>query len=86
MQRSALTARALLQGLSGSRTLSTDARTAVLFPGDGIGPEIAEAVKLVFAAAQVPLTWTEEHVGTTVDPRTNSMVSRENLDAVLVQP
>eukprot|EP00884_Botryococcus_braunii_P018086 jgi/Botrbrau1/4961/Bobra.0122s0036.1 len=71
-----------------SRGLSAAAApiTATLFPGDGIGPEIANAVKEVFKAANVPIVWDEQIVGTKVDPRTNSMVSRENLDSVLVRP
>lgn len=57
---------------------------ATLFPGDGIGPEIAEAVKQIFVAAGAPIVWDEQHIGTTVDERTNSFVTRENLDSVLV--
>ena len=53
--------------------------------GDGIGPEIAASVKKVFKAAGVPITWDVQYVGTDVDERTNSMVSRENLDSVLVR-
>lgn len=53
--------------------------------GDGIGPEIAAAVKKIFLAAEVPIQWEEQLVGTTADPRTNSFVSRENLDSVLVR-
>lgn len=34
--------------------------------------------------ADVPIVWDEQIVGTKADPRTNSMVSRENLDSVLV--
>lgn len=56
-----------------------------LFPGDGIGPEIATAVKSIFSNAGVPIKWDEQIVGTTADPRTNSMVTRENLDSVLVR-
>lgn len=58
--------------------------TATLFPGDGIGPEIAESVKKVFNAVGANVEWDEQVVGTTADPRTNSFVSRENLDSVLV--
>lgn len=58
--------------------------TATLFPGDGIGPEIAESVKKVFSAVGASVQWDEQRVGTTADPRTNSFVSRENLDSVLV--
>ena len=32
-------------------------RQITLIPGDGIGPEITEAVKAIFAAANVPVTW-----------------------------
>ncbi|EFJ48254.1 isocitrate dehydrogenase, NAD-dependent [Volvox carteri f. nagariensis] len=56
---------------------------ATLFPGDGIGPEIAAAVKEIFNAAKIPVAWDEQHIGKTPDPRTNSMVTRENLDSVL---
>ena len=73
-----------LQWLQPAASMSTDAVTATLFPGDGIGPEIAEAVKKVFIAAEAPIQWEEQFVGTSPDPRTNSMVSRENLDSVLV--
>eukprot|EP00877_Chromochloris_zofingiensis_P006662 jgi/Chrzof1/2249/Cz11g08120.t1_IDH1[v5.2] len=62
---------------------STQQITATLFPGDGIGPEIAEAVKEIFTAANAPIVWDEQHIGTTVDERTNSFVTRENLDSVL---
>ncbi len=36
-----------------------------LIPGDGIGPEITQAVKTIFAAANVPVTWEEENAGQT---------------------
>eukprot|EP00775_Hariotina_reticulata_P002820 gene2820-3113_t len=66
------------------RCLSTQREVvATLFPGDGIGPEIAEAVKQIFSAAGAPIVWDEQHIGKTVDERTNSFVTRENLDSVL---
>ena len=37
--------------------------TITLIPGDGIGPEVTEAVKRVLKAAQAPLTWEEHHAG-----------------------
>lgn len=58
--------------------------TATLFPGDGIGPDIAEAVREIFDAAGVPIEWDVQNLGKTVDERTNSFVTRENLDSVLV--
>lgn len=47
-----------------------------------MGPEIADAVQKVFIAAKVPVTWDVQYISKTVDPRTNSMVTRENLDSV----
>ena len=66
------------------RSFSSEPVTAALFPGDGIGPEIADAVKDIFTAAGAPIKWEEQYIGKTADPRTNSMVTRENLDCVLV--
>ena len=57
-----------------------------LFPGDGIGPEIAEATKEIFKVAGASVVWDEQAIGTQPDPRTNSMITRENLDSMLVSP
>ncbi len=35
----------------------------VLIPGDGIGPEVAGAVKSVFEAAEAPINWLTHHAG-----------------------
>lgn len=72
------------QACVGLASMSSKAFSATLFPGDGVGPEIAESVKQVFAAAGVKVNWDEQHISKTVDERTNSMVTRENLDSVKV--
>ncbi len=41
------------------------ARKVTLIPGDGIGPEIMEAVKVIFDALQAPVEWEEENAGYT---------------------
>lgn len=41
-------------------------------------------MKAIFQAAGAPIVWDEQHIGTSVDERTNSFVTRENLDSVLV--
>lgn len=51
----------------------------------GIGPEISEAVQKIFKAAEAPIEWDVQYIPKEVDPRTNSFVSRENLDSVLVR-
>nr|GME17634.1 3-isopropylmalate dehydrogenase, chloroplastic-like [Ipomoea batatas] len=55
---------------------------ATLFPGDGIGPEIAESVKQIFRAADVPIEWEEHYVGKEIDPRTQSFLTWESLESV----
>ncbi len=67
-----------------TRLYSGESITCTLFPGDGIGPEIAEAVQKIFEASGAPIEWDEQYISKTADPRTNSMVTRENLDSVLV--
>lgn len=42
-----------------SRFYSSEIQKVTLIPGDGIGPEISDAVKTVFAAAKVPIEWEE---------------------------
>uniref|UniRef100_A0A803Q5J3 Isopropylmalate dehydrogenase-like domain-containing protein n=1 Tax=Cannabis sativa TaxID=3483 RepID=A0A803Q5J3_CANSA len=56
--------------------------TVTLFPGDGIGPEIAESVKQVFREAEVPIVWEEHYVGTDFDPKTQSFLTWESLESV----
>ncbi|XP_048584116.1 probable isocitrate dehydrogenase [NAD] subunit alpha, mitochondrial, partial [Nematostella vectensis] len=46
----------------GSRFYSSEPRAVTLIPGDGIGPEISNSVKEVFAAANVPIVWEEVSV------------------------
>mmetsp|Transcript_409 Transcript_409/g.1396 ORF Transcript_409/g.1396 Transcript_409/m.1396 type:complete len:354 (+) Transcript_409:105-1166(+) len=54
-----------------------------LFPGDGIGPEISEAVVKILDAVKAPLVW-EEHVISTKNVKPGQdLVSREALDSVL---
>ncbi|KAG9445246.1 hypothetical protein H6P81_016586 [Aristolochia fimbriata] len=53
-----------------------------LFPGDGIGPEIAESVKQVFSEAEVRVEWEEHYVRKKVDPRTQSFLTWESLESV----
>lgn len=70
-------------GMESSMRYSTKPFTATLFPGDGVGTEISEAVKQIFTAAEVPVTWDYQYISKEVDPLTNSMVTRKNLDSVL---
>ena len=39
----------------------------------------------IFTAADIPIAWDEQDIAEQVDPRTNSFITRENLDSVLVR-
>ncbi|KAK1320870.1 hypothetical protein QJS10_CPA03g00417 [Acorus calamus] len=93
LQRGSIGRVAPIASCSGLRTFSSASDSdlsspsdgkirATLFPGDGIGPEIAESVKQVFTAADVPIEWEEHFVGTEVDPRTQSFLTWESLESL----
>jgi isocitrate dehydrogenase (NAD+) len=56
--------------------------TVTLIPGDGIGPEITEAVKAIFAAAQVPITWEEENAGQTTFDAMGELIPQSLIDSL----
>lgn len=63
--------------------MSTTAnRTVTLIKGDGIGPEIADAVKHIFAAASVPITWEEAEAGLACIERTGNGLPQATLDSI----
>ena len=72
--------RTLLKGLGVRQVRAyssamTTAPVATFLPGDGIGPEIAKSVRLVFETAGVPLQWEEHHFSPEyIDPETNRQV------------
>ncbi|KAF5180385.1 Isocitrate dehydrogenase [NAD] catalytic subunit 5 protein [Thalictrum thalictroides] len=57
-------------------------QVVTLFHGHGIGPEIAQSVKQVFKAAEVPIEWEEHFVADKVDPRTKSFLTWECLESI----
>lgn len=57
-------------------------RDVVLLPGDGIGPEIAEATKRVVAAAGAEIRWREWEVGEAALERTGTPLPDSVLDAI----
>jgi len=58
-------------------------RAVTLIPGDGIGPEIAEAVVRIFAAAAVPVTWERVIAGEEALRRQGSAIPAEMIGSVL---
>ncbi len=61
----------------------TDAfHTAVLIPGDGIGPEVSSAVQLVLEAAKAPVTWELHKAGLAALQDGSEVLPAETLDAI----
>ncbi len=58
-------------------------RTVTLIPGDGVGPEIADAVVRIFAAAAVPITWERVVGGEEALRRQGSAIPAELIGSVL---
>jgi len=56
--------------------------TVTLFPGDGIGPEISEAVCDIFKFASVPVSWEEHQISTHAVTPGGDLISKEALDSV----
>jgi isocitrate dehydrogenase (NAD+) len=58
------------------------ARTITLVPGDGIGPEVTEAVVRIFTAAALDIEWERYDAGVTAFKRVNQSLPVELLDSV----
>lgn len=56
------------------RLFATTKTKVTLIPGDGIGPEISEAVQEVFAAARLPIEWE------TVDVKPITLPSKKTMN------
>ena len=57
-------------------------RTITLIPGDGIGPEVTEAVVRVFAVARVAVEWERHDAGVTAFKRYHTSLPAELLDSI----
>jgi len=54
----------------------------VLIKGDGIGPEISDAVVEIFDSAKVPIEWVERQAGLNVIDKHPTGIPQETLDAI----
>lgn len=57
-------------------------RTITLIPGDGIGPEIVAAVKRVFTALGVPVSWDEQQAGMRALEESGELLPKRLLDSL----
>lgn len=58
------------------------AKQIVLIPGDGIGPEIAEAAKRVFEASGADIEWVVRNAGVSAHGKHNDLLPESTIDAV----
>ena len=56
---------------------------ATLFPGDGIGPEISQAVQTIFQAAKIPVEWDHHTISTHAVTPGGDLISEEALASVI---
>lgn len=54
-----------------------------LIPGDGVGPEISEAVQRILAAAKVPIEWEVYEAGISAQVKYGNVLPAEVLDSIL---
>lgn len=57
-------------------------RKITLIEGDGIGPEITDAVKAIFAAASVPIEWEEENAGETTLASKGELIPNSLIESI----
>src|SRR5688500_15926303 len=69
---------------SGRGSASYDERMhhATLIPGDGIGPEVAAATRLVLDATGVVIDWTQAEAGAGALERTGTTLPDSTMDAI----
>ncbi len=54
----------------------------VLIPGDGIGPEVAGAVREIFKAADAPIRWVDAYAGVSADEKLGTPLPDATLEAI----
>ncbi len=57
-------------------------KKVTLIPGDGIGPEVTNAMKELFAAAGVQIEWEEENAGTTTLEKSGELIPKSLLASI----
>lgn len=88
MRAAAATVAALRQSVRAASTKAAKVPApgkfkATIFPGDGIGPEISQAVINIFEAAKVPVEWEFHTISTHAVTPGGDLISQEALDSVL---
>ena len=62
--------------------MSTEKHSAVLIPGDGIGPEVSTAVQRVFTAVDAPIEWSQHVAGISALEAGHDVLPDETVEAI----
>ena len=62
--------------------MSTEKHSAVLIPGDGIGPEVSTAVQRVFTAVEAPIEWSQHLAGISALEAGHDVLPDETVEAI----
>ena len=54
----------------------------VMIPGDGIGPEITEAVQRIFKAAEAPIKWIPAKAGISAFDETGNPLPDQTIELI----
>lgn len=72
----------MLKVLTHCRSFSTHKQRVVLFPGNGIGPEISRSVEEIFSALEVPIEFEHHEIHTKGQTEQGDLISNESIEAV----
>ena len=62
--------------------ISTNKQKVVLFPGNGIGPQISRSVEEIFHAIEVPIDFEHHQIHTRGQTEHGDLISNESIEAV----
>lgn len=65
-----------------SFNFSTEKRKVVLFPGNGIGPEIAQSVIDIFSVLKVPIEFEHHQIYTSGQTADGDLISSDSINRV----
>lgn len=65
-----------------SFSFSTQNQKVVLFPGNGIGPEISKSVVDIFSAMKIPIEFEQHQIHTKGQTEQGDLISNESIQAV----
>jgi len=65
-----------------SATQPIKKQTVVLFPGDGIGPEITESLTTIYEHLKIPIQWEEHIIHQKAVTKSGDLISDQTLAAI----